>query len=279
MKWIDYHIHCNYSSDNQNKIYEIFKKLSESDFYDACIVTHFEPHTFGKSLKRPFNSIVPEKFDSYFKEIERYNQEFNLNVKVGLEVTYEEEIENEIDRFLKEYNFDFSLGAIHYLGGESIFDEPQMIYGGKKPEEVISNYFGKTIKMIKTGFFDSIAHIDILRRGATNYYGTFPLEFYGIQLKKVAEALIKNKVCFELNTNPYRAKPGEKPTYPYAEGLKLLYESGARLVTTGSDAHDSGRIGDRMPEAINLLSKTGFKNISTFDKRKIKLVEIAKLTE
>lgn len=277
MKLIDYHIHCNYSEDNSNRIRDIIKKTSEENFYDACIVAHFEPHTFNKKGKFRFNSILPKKFDDYFKEVEKYNKEFSQNVKIGLEVTYEKEFEKEIETYLKERQFDFILGACHDINGNSIFADPKLVFGNKNPEDIARIYFSKVKDMINSKLFDSIAHIDMIRKTAGDYYGEVPFEMYKPYLKDVVSALVKNKVCFELNTNPYNLKPGQTALYPSIETMKLFYEKGARLVTIGSDAHDCKRVGDKMDFAMKTLNELGFKTITQFNKRKPKQVAISEL--
>ena len=271
MKLIDYHIHCNYSIDNKNRIEDIIKYVSKGNFLDACIVTHLEFFSYGRS---DINSIKPNHFSQYFKEIERFNKKFGQNVKIGIEVGYTPSLEEKIKGIINEYPFDFVLGSCHALEGKTLFEEP--IFKENSREQVVAKYFDVINKMIDSGIFDSIAHPDIFRHGKL-VYGDFPFEFYKQNIKDMASRLNHEKMCFEVNTNPYRAEPGKLPIYPCEEALKVLYKKGARNVTLGSDAHTIERIGDKLPEVMAILNKIGFKNICTFNKRKGSNVSLSKL--
>ena len=282
MKLIDYHIHCNYSPDNKNEIRDVIKHISENNFFDACIVAHFEPSRFGKPgiFKEP-NSIKPEQFDEYFKKVEKSNKEFGQNVKIGLEVEYHEEFEKVIGKYLKEYNFDFILGSCHWIRDVIIASIPEdgaPLFKKYKPKEVSEFYFEKLKNAINSKLFDSMAHMDIIKKSATPNYGSFPEGLYEKFMPEVASLLIKNKVCFEVNTNPH-AMPDKKSFYPSINIIKRLYSEGVRNVTIGSDTHEIRRIGDRMEEVINILAGIGFKNICTFNRRVIKPIAISKLSE
>jgi histidinol-phosphatase (PHP family) len=278
MKLIDYHIHCNYSCDNDNQIAHVIKKISEGNFYEACIITHFEPSTFDKKGIN-INSIKPEQFDEYFREVEHYNKEFGTNVKVGIEVEYDEDFEDEIAKYLGEHDFDFVLGSRHWVKDVLIaggINKARSLFEKYKPEQVAEFYFEMLKKLINSKLFDSIAHPDIIKRNAILVYGSFPVELYKDYFHEIAGLLIKNKVCFEINTNPYQF-PGQNILYPSSDLIKLLYSEGARNVTLGSDAHSLERIGERIPEVISLLQQIGFKNICTFSKRKMDHVAISEL--
>ena len=54
---------------------------------------------------------------------------------------------------------------------------------------------------------------------------------------------------------------------PNAEFLKRFKELGGEIVTVGSDAHDASRVGQYVPEALEIL-KDIFGYVCTFEARK-----------
>ena len=279
MRLIDYHIHCNYSPDNKNKIRDVIEAVGKRNLLDACIIAHFEPSTFGKPsfFSRP-NSITVDEISSYFKEVGRCNRELGQNVKIGLEVEYDEKIGKQIGKVLDEYPFDFILGSCHFIDGHTISADAEAarpFFEKNDPKEAARKYFERIKNAISSDMFDSMAHLDVIRKSATGFYGSFPFEIYSGHIKEISRLLLKHDTCFEVNTNP--SVLGKQVMYPPVEAIRMLYSEGVRAVTLGSDAHTIERIGDRLPEVIRILEQVGFKEISTFNRRIRKPVPISDL--
>jgi histidinol-phosphatase (PHP family) len=69
----------------------------------------------------------------------------------------------------------------------------------------------------------------------------------------------------ELNTSSW--KYGLPDTQPSRDILRLYKDLGGRIITVGSDAHTSARMGDHLEEAYRILrDEIGFTHICTFDK-------------
>jgi histidinol-phosphatase (PHP family) len=271
MDLVDYHIHCNYTWDNKNKVGDIIEHISKAkNFRDACIIAHFEPSTIGV-MNTP-NSIENEQIYTLLKEVEKYNTEFSQDVKAGLEVEYEESYEKVLEVLLEEYPLDFVLGSCHWVCGcllSGSVESAKKLFDKYSPEEAAKIYFGKLGKAIGSGLFDSMAHPDMIKRNSINCCGYFPQNSYSKYFPRIAGLLKKNNTCFEVNTNP--------PGYPSLEGIKILHDSGARNVTAGSDAHTLDRIGERVPEALALLKDIGFAHVCTFSQRKMQKIPLKSL--
>ncbi|MCX6774715.1 MAG: PHP domain-containing protein [DPANN group archaeon] len=205
MKLVDYHIHCNYSWDNKNKVSDIIEHISKAkNFKDTCIVAHFEPSTIG--VMDPPNSIENNQIDTFLREVEKYNLEFGQNVKAGLEVEYEESYEKVLEVLLEEYPLDFVLGSCHWLCRNQYLisgtaESAKKLFDKYSPEEVAKIYFDKLGKAIESELFDSMAHPDIIKRNSKNCCGYFPQDSYAKYMPRIAALLKKNKTCFEINTN------------------------------------------------------------------------------
>jgi histidinol-phosphatase (PHP family) len=214
------------------------------------------------------------EFNKYFREIEKFNKEFGQHIKAGIEVGYAPPKEERIRKILSDYPFDFVLGSCHALDGKLIFEEP--IFREMTRENVTKTYFHTISQMITSGLFDSIAHMDVIRHGRF-VYGDFPFSCYKNEMEEIAKELKQRNMCFEINTNPYRAESGKPALYPCEEALKVLYEKGAHKITLGSDAHTIERIGEGLPAAVDILKEIGFKNVYLFNKRKESHIELSML--
>ncbi len=187
---------------------------------------------------------------------------------------YEEGYEKVLEVLLEEYPLDFVLGSCHWLCKNQYLisgaaESAKKLFNKYSPEEVAKIYFDKMGKAIKSDLFDSMAHLDIIKRNSKNCCGYFPQNAYSKYFPRIAKLLKKHDTCFEVNTNP--------PGYPSLEGIKILYDCGARNVTIGSDAHTLDRIGERVPEALALLKDTRFSYICTFDQRKMQKIPLKSL--
>ena len=77
--------------------------------------------------------------------------------------------------------------------------------------------------------------------------------------------LAENGKGMEINTSGMD-KVGEfLPSYAF---IKRFKELGGEIITVGSDSHDDTRVGQYIPEALQ-IAKEVFGYVCTFDKRKI----------
>ena len=118
----DYHVHPDYSIDaSPVRVRDYCLKALELNLAEICFTTHMEMDpalrgnddlVFFKGGK--VSAFNHARLDSYFKEIDRAQQEFRqtgLKVKAGIEVGYCRGCEKYVEKIVNDYPLDFVLGS------------------------------------------------------------------------------------------------------------------------------------------------------------------------
>ncbi|MDK2835809.1 MAG: histidinol-phosphatase family [Thermosediminibacterales bacterium] len=255
----DYHIHPDYSTDaSPVKIYDYCYRALELGFTEICFTTHLELD--------PIQHCSPHDLtwlDSYFNEIVQAEKDFKasgLKVKAGIEVGYKKGLEKDIEKIVKEYPFDFVLGAIHRLNNISIssMKESPLYFRSRSLAELRFDYFTTLKEAVKSGLFDSIAHIDIYRRYGIKHYGPDVLTVHRGVIEPIFKEMARKGMGLEINTSSRRR--GLKEFHPSREIISLAAKAGIKVFTVGSDAHSLDELGDNIEEALTLLENFNLYN-------------------
>ncbi|MBM7555569.1 histidinol-phosphatase HisJ family protein [Halanaerobacter jeridensis] len=207
-----------------------------------------------------------EQFD--FELIKEVAEDFpELEVRTGIEMDYTPGEEEEIAEFLSEFDLDYAIGSIHFLG-DWMFDHPDYKdeYDEWEIDELYKTYFERVQGAAKSGLFDFLGHLDLIKvfdfRPATDV-----VELVTPTLEVIAE----EDIVIEINTNG-RNKPANE-FYPSRDILEKAYELGIK-VTMSSDAHYAERVGENLAEVREMLLDIGYEKIATFKNRQRKMVKL-----
>ena len=265
----DLHIHNRWSVDIPNgPKAKDYLKLAEENKIHIGFLDHFElkyknlelyPHLMKDEY--PAWPWKGDKWNKYLDEMDdlKYTYPF---VSSGLEIAYFPDIEDEIKDFLHEYgdSFDFFVGSLHefdaYLPVTQDYTLKTLIKKYGTFEKVIDLFFDMQVRMIKTGLFNAVAHIDTIYR----YCGSFiPMkdEFltssYKHYTRKTIELCIEKNIWVEYNLSGRRF-PINRPLPPTQFVKEYLNKGGKFYV--GSDSHSISTFKRFIPwvkEANNLL--------------------------
>lgn len=157
---------------------------------------------------------------------------------------------------------DYLIGSVHFLNTWG-FDNPAFIakYSGMDIDTLYKDYFEALCAMIKSGLFDIVGHIDLIK--IFNHRPKRDVRFYAQLAIKLAKS--KN-MAIELNTAGYRKPCNE--LYPSDEILELMANEGVKI-TFGSDAHSTAQIGLNMDKAIAKAREFGFQKACIFKNRQM----------
>jgi len=275
---IDYHVHPNYSIDASSAtIRDYCHKALDLGLAEICFCTHVELDPRRKD-KENFVRLNGEKrpvyelswLDSYFAEIWQAQQEFKnsgLKLKAGVEIGYCPCVENDIERIINDYPFDFVMGAIHCINHISISSQKESpsYFKSRGAETVRQEYFSVLMEAVKTGLFDCMAHIDLYRRYGFQYLGSAAYTIHRGAIEPVLAEMSKRGIGMEINTSSRRR--GLSEFHPTEEILELAVKSGIKVYTVGSDAHSPEHLGQGIDEALSLLNNLGV-CCYVFDRRK-----------
>ena len=253
---IDFHIHSNTSTDTKNEVGEIIRTAANKGLQHICITNHYEPLEVKKGfMKQSFSQEELQRCRDQIASVDYPG----LEVSLGVELSYTQAEEEDIQKFLEKNEFDYVLGTIHYVSNMPISNWGNR---GKFPPEAIDEYFDSLKNAIKLEKFDMMAHLDIYKRCLEPY----SLQELQNQWKEVAELLIKHNTGFEINTSRGFDEEGE--FYPSRETVEFIINCGVKKITIGSDSHTYDRIGENYNMATQFLKSLGINEIYYFKERK-----------
>jgi len=250
----DYHIHTYYSDgkgwpeDYIGRAMEI--GLSEIGFSDHLTLTD-EQQDWSIKL-----SMLGEYIDRINKLKESVT---GIKVKLGLEVDYFPDKEDEIYKLISNLPLDYVIGSVHYMG-EATVDLGPEYYEDKDIDKLFESYFKLIAQAAFSGLFDFMAHPDLVR-----IFRYCPSVNAEPMYRLLAGELNRSDVAFEINTNGMN-KP-LKDFYPDRRYLHIFREEGVP-VCVNSDAHKPARLGQYFDDAYRLIRDAGFTEMAIFCNRK-----------
>jgi histidinol-phosphatase (PHP family) len=252
----DYHIHTTFS-DGKALPDDYIPAAMEAGLSEIGFSEHL--NLFSPDLTWCMDPQRIDEYTGYIAALKKRNS--SIQIRTGLEIDYFPGREKELSEFLDGIKLDYRIGSVHYQGERTVDLGPEF-YEGKDIDSLYEAYFETVIKAANSGLFDIIGHCDLIRiycyRPTTD-----PAPLY----RKLARAMRKNNVAFEVNTNG-RNKPLQE-FYPDPAFLHV-FKSENVPVCVNSDAHMPSRAGQFFDEAYSLLRKAGFCEMAGFCERKRK---------
>ena len=252
---LDYHVHTEFSVDCKIPMAEQCEAAIAAGVTEIAFTDHVdhEPKDIGTGY---WNG------ERYFESLERCREQYgdHLTILAGVEVDFNERIAADVEQFLSKYSFDFVIGSVHYGdNGEIIFQE---YFDGRSWDDVYLPYIERLKLAAKSGWFDTLGHIDLPKRYAPKDKRDFdPLRFKD-HLLGLYTALIENGVAFEINTSGLRQTP--KTSMPGPAIVRWYAEAGGTLITTGTDSHAPQHVGTGLAQTYDMLELCGIDSIATF---------------
>jgi histidinol-phosphatase (PHP family) len=260
---VDYHVHPYYSLDAEGTVDEYCEKALSLGLSEIGFAPHLELDPLRKKLDdkvRVGERIVPMRSDwlsVFVDDVERAREKYPLELKIGVEVGYDETTAIELEDLLKSYPFDFCLGAIHCLEHVAITDrrEYELYYRNRNAEEVLTSYFSEIEKTVRSGLFDSIAHLDIYKKYGVRCYGDLLGQLEEKFLTDALTLLAEHDIALEVNMSGLRTIGSPYPSVGILEKARSV---GVRTVTLGSDCHKVEHLGYGIEEGRRLVESMGF---------------------
>jgi histidinol-phosphatase (PHP family) len=191
---------------------------------------------------------------------ERYKND--IEILLGYEVDY---LPGYMEDKVLNAQVDYLIGSVHFIDKWS-FDNPEFIGGWKDKniDEIWKAYFEATEAMAKTGKFDIVGHLDLIK-----VFKYMPKEDIRILAKNVLKAIKNANMVLELNTAGLRKPVGE--IYPSRQLLEEAYTLEIPI-TFSSDAHSIDQVGFGYDLATALAKEVGYTKAVTFQERDKQLV-------
>ncbi|MCI5967916.1 histidinol-phosphatase [Helicobacter sp.] len=225
---------------------------------------------FGFSCHNPmkFDAKYRMRFDElslYLDSIQVLKEKYAGQIEIlsALEIDF-------LPPFMEDVLFkiplDYRIGAVHFLGDWS-FDNPEFIkeYARRDINDCWAEYFKATQALAKSGKFDIVAHMDLLK-----IFKHFPTRDLRSEIEAALKAIKQANMSVEINAAGFRKEVGEQ--YPSREILEMCY--GFEIpITFGSDAHALEQINFKRREIEALAKDVGYTKCAVYRQRQREMVE------
>lgn len=264
---VDNHLHTRLCGHATGEISEYLDSAARQGIKEVGFCDHL-PLYFLPPGKLILDYAMDEcDLPRYISMIKNHALNSQVEVKLGIEADFVPGHEERLKKLLASYRFDFITGSVHFIDGWG-FDNPAELgeYGRRDIDRVYEQYFCLIQQAALTGFFDIMAHPDLVKK-----FKYLPARNLRPLYVETARVFKTAGVCVEVNTAGLRYPA--KEIYPAPELLEVFFRHGLP-VTLGSDAHRPEDVGSGLQEAMELIKKTGYREIATFSGRQIKFVKI-----
>ena len=249
---LDAHVHTDLSPDADVPIDAYAAQAVERGIAEIAITDHvdFMPGT-------PAFSFAP------FAERERDAREaadrwapHGLAIRFGVEITYDRAHEDDIREHLARHAYDYVIGSVHVYA-DSPFHASRVAAwtAGRSLAEVVAPYFDEVRDAIRSGLFDTIGHLDFVKRYLVPHVTPAHLAAAPELYEPLLVALVETGTALEVNTSGLRQAAGE--TYPAEAIVERFAVLGGTAVVAGSDSHRIGSFTSGLEAGYGVLAAAG----------------------
>ena len=218
----------------------------EKGMGEICFTGHMPLPDFPRKGARL--RMDPGDLDDYFRELDGVRSRYGeIKILTGIEADYYEGYEEYTADLLSRHPFDLVLMSVHFIRswprGFWVHDHS---FQDKSLREVYSDYCGELKKGLRTGLYDVVAHLDLIKKA-----GKPLLDTNREEVESILALCREQGMCIEINTSGARKPIGE--TYPSLDIIRLASARDIPFVI-GSDAHTPAQVGYLIPELQSMLA-------------------------
>ena len=222
----DYHMHSIVSFDGHNTGLELAQAARDRGLKEICFTDHVD--------------FVPQAaVQTMVFDVKRYSQEYDglevpgLKIRRGMEFGLTDGNQSLLLQRLSQRHYDFVLGSVHFVDGVDVYFKEY--WQDKIPAQAPFNPVRAPLS------FE--AHREIM--------------------EEILKVLVRKGKGLEMNTSGVDRSVGFLPT---VDVFRRFKELGGEIVTVGSDAHRTDRVGQYCTQAAEMLSEI-FGCVCTFQDR------------
>jgi histidinol-phosphatase (PHP family) len=250
---LDAHLHTDLSPDSDVPIDVFAAQAVERGIAEIAITDHvdFEPGApaYGFTTFEQRERVVREA-------AERWAQH-GLAIRFGAELTYDRSWEDDIRDHLTRHRYDFTVGSWHDRpGSEYSAARVRAWIEGRSLSEVVAPAFQEVVAAARSGLFDTIGHIDVVKRYLHPHVTAVDLGRAPELYEPILRALVESGTALEINTSGLRHAVGE--SYPSPAIVALYRSMGGRAVTIGSDGHRAQHFAWALADGYDAAAEAGF---------------------
>jgi len=204
------------------------------------------------------------QMQSYERDVLHAKEKYKdkIEILLGYEVDY---LEGHMDSRVLHAKVDYLIGSVHFIEGWG-FDNPEFIGRWREQDidEVWQKYFDAIEAMAKSGLFDIVGHLDLIK-----VFKFMPQGDINAMANKALLAIKKADMVLELNIAGYRKDV--KEAYPSRDLLKEAYRLDIPI-TFASDAHKPEQVALFNEQIVQLAKEIGYTECVYFINREKKFL-------
>ncbi len=258
---VNYHFHSICSFDAEYPLTAMCAEAEKQGISELCLTDHCD------LVDDRGNDDDSWDWTEIDRQLEQAREKYpHLNIRRGIELGQAISRPEAAEKVLAEPNIDFVLGSMHVSPGG--LDYYWVNFETKKQcYEMMEEYLLCLLKLSKTDFYDSLAHLTYPLRYMRGRDGQ-AVDFrpYDDLVHEILKILVERGKALELNTSGYRNNSGEPLPPEYM--LRMYRELGGDLITIGTDAHEPRHMADGLERGTELLRSCGFRYVTLYENRK-----------
>ncbi|MCU4974522.1 PHP domain-containing protein [Halobacteria archaeon AArc-m2/3/4] len=240
----DYHAHSNYSDGRPLPSMVAAAAdagLEAIGITDHCNVSSRElPQRAKRKLGFNLDQTYGRRREALRSLREQAPESNPITIYDAVELDYDPRDESEIERFLEDAAFDYTIGSVHVVDDANIFDREYFAAKSESElQDLVAEYYDKVVALIESELFDVVGHVDAIER-------TPELRGYTTQAhyERVAEALEFSPTVPEINAGRVLEEYGH--FHPAPAFLEAIQGRDVQFVP-GTDSHRPAELLDRLP--------------------------------
>lgn len=184
-----------------------------------------------------------------------------VDIRFGAELTYNRIWEADLREHLRRHHYDYTIGSVHDWPDSPYIPSRIGTWARSRPiDEVVGPYFEEIMAAARSGLFDTIGHLDVVKRYLYPLIRPADLAARPELLDPALAAIAGSGVALEINTSGLRHPAAE--TYPASWAVARFRELGGVNVVTGSDAHRADWFAWGLEDGYRALAEAGFESLA-----------------
>ena len=252
----DFHMHSRVSFDGHDTGEAMARAALAAGLTEICFTDHLDYDPLEQMGILAFDTDV-------------YNAEYDaleisgLKIRRGMEFGMTPNNKPQFQQDMNRRPFDFVLGSVHFVDDQDVYFDGY--WKGKSIFQAERRYLESTLECVQIhDDFDVLAHLTYI---AKTHAHPAPRPVSYADHKDVIDEILRGLAVkgkgLELNTSGMDRCGAYLPT---ADIFRRFKELGGRIVTVGSDAHRTNRVGQYSREAVEILRDI-FGYVCTFENR------------
>lgn len=252
----DFHMHSTVSKDGNSSGAEMAARAAYLELREICFTDHID--------------YIPDpNIPDWTFETADYNAAYEhlafgeMKIRKGIEFGLLPDNRDGLTKELQRRPFDFVIGSVHFAENVDVYGAA--FWEGRSAAETEVQYLKDVLKCVRIhDDFDVLGHITVLGKVQFNPNNR-PMVYtdHADLIDEIFRVLIQKGKGLEVNTSGLYHCGGFLPTADYLYRFKEL---GGEIVTVGSDAHSSYRVGQSCEDACRMVNDI-FGYVCTFADR------------